>query len=151
MTERDSFEPTPEQDIKIEDLADKRGISYEMARRVFFGAKIEVDEPAPKPSRKPRHSGNVRDFESDRDHELAEERAAYEPLTEAQRETNRRGVAMARKAIAGNIVDRIIERTRAETDPDPDYGDIHRVEEDLMLDARLRTYFDREEARKDKE
>lgn len=93
-------------------------------------------------------TGHVRDYESDRDAQLAAERAEYEPPTPEKRGIAQRGAALARKALAPLLVDRIIEQVHEGTPTDPDYNDIARRDEELTLNARLRTHFDKQEARK---
>lgn len=68
----------------------------------------------PRPKRKPRPTGHVRDFESDRDHELAEERAAYKPPTSEQQIASIRGAALAEKAIADRVIQSISDRVDEE-------------------------------------
>jgi hypothetical protein len=144
---------TPEQEASVEDLADKRGISMDMARRAILGERIEPTGPiaAPKEPTKPHRIGHVRDFESDRDHEDAALRAAYVELTPeeraAQQQINSEGRAKVDIALDEAFgKDRHIKAIEAKVEAmipiDPD-----RVQESLkarerMTNALLRKHFD---------
>ena len=150
MSEQDQFDPTPEQQAAIEDLAEKRGISTEMARRAFFGARIEPEGPVatPKNPHKIRPTGHVRDYESDRDHELADERAAYEPLSDEQRAINARGRALLRPLRDKLELDNATRRVKeAHAHPDPDYLDKEAEDEERELNAQMRKIYERRQNR----
>ena len=86
---------------RLEAMMDGSGFSRDRAE-IKLGQKIvagTTETPrVTSPERKLHPTGHVRDFESDRDHQLAEERAAYEPLPENQAEINLRGRAMVEAA-----------------------------------------------------
>lgn len=143
---------TPEQTASVEDLAEKRGISIDMAERAILGIKIEPTEPFAAPKTPKLHpTGHVYDYETDRDHEDAALRAEYKKLTpeEAvqQRETNAGGRALVEAALDEEFgKDRKIKAIEEKVDEmipiDPD-----RVEESLKARERqktalLRKYFD---------
>lgn len=119
-----------------------------------FSAAVEPPRFA-RPDRKPRPTGNVRDFETDRDHELAAERANYEELTEEQLEERRTASKNGRVAIEAALddafgKDRHIKAIEAKVERmipiDPD-----RVQESLaarerQVNALLRKHFEDKEA-----
>ena len=86
---------------RLEAMMDGSGFSRDQAE-IKLGQKIVAGTTeTPRVTslvRKLHPTGRVRDFESDRDHQLAEERAAYEPLPENQAEINLRGRAMVEAA-----------------------------------------------------
>lgn len=150
MSEQDQFDPTPEQQAAIEDLADKRGISTEMARRAFFGARVEPEGPvaAPKGPHKRHPTGHVYDYESDRDHELAEERAAYQPLSDEQRGINARGRALLQPLRDKLEIDNAIRHVEeAHAHPDPYYLDKDAESKQRELNAQMRAIHDRRQKR----
>lgn len=150
MSEQDQFGPTPEQQAAIEHIVETRGISPEMARRAFFGAKIEPDGPvaAPKGPPKLHPTGHVHDYESDRDHELAAERAVYQPASTEQSEINARGRAMIEKELDLEFgYDRKIKAIEAQVEQeipiDPDNVEKSLADRERLVTARLYTHFGR--------
>lgn len=122
------------------DMAEKR-----IGRKIVAGS-TEVP-PSASPERKPRHSGHVRDFESDRDHELAAERAAYKPPSAEQPEINQRGRALVDAALDEQFgkdrhVARIINEVHEQIPLDPNNTEASESARSRMISARLRTYFD---------
>lgn len=101
------------------------------------------EPPRERRERKRRPTGHVRDFESDRDHDLAAERAAYEPLSDEQLETNRRGAEMLRKSMADRAIQNIVDRVNAMIPIDPDNVAKSEEARERHLNALLRTHFDR--------
>lgn len=101
MSETPSFDTSPEQDAAIEGLADKRGISFDMARRAFFGTRIEPDGPvaAPKtPQPHYSHRGG-RSYEgisgADVSRMIANEDAAGQPPVSAEDRAEHKAVLEA--------------------------------------------------------
>ena len=79
---------------RLEAMMDGSGFTRDRAE-IKLGQKIvagttETPHITP-PERKLHQTGHMRDFESDRDHQLASERAAYESLPENQAEINLHG------------------------------------------------------------
>lgn len=150
MTEQYPFDTTPEQDDAIEKLADKRGISFELARRAFLGISAETEGPvaAPKSPPKLRPTGHVRDFESDRDHELAEERAAFEPISDEQKEINARGRALLQPIRDKLEIDNAIRHVEeAHAHPDPDRIPEDEESKQRELNVQMRKIYERRQNR----
>lgn len=145
--ENQPFDPD---ERRIEAMMDGSGFSREQAElklghKVVSGA-TELPR-TPRPPRKPRRTGHVRDFESDRDHQLAEERAAYQPPSPEQSEINVRGRALVEEALdeafgKDRKIQAIVDEVHRMIPIDPD--DVKKSEEarERMINARLRTFFD---------
>lgn len=143
---------TPDQAASAEELADKRGISIDMAERAILGAKIEDDRPHRSPRERRQHrTGHVRDYESDRDHELAELRESYVPMTEEEIEQQRAANAHGRMLVEEALDDAfgkdrkikaIQEQVEREIPIDPDNVAKSLADRERLINARLRTYFE---------
>lgn len=129
---------------------DGSGFSREQAE-IKLGQKVvsgATELPrAPRSPHKPRRSGHVRDFESDRDHELAEMRAAYEPSSPEQGEVNARGRALIEAALdeafgKDRKIQAIVDEVHRMVPIDPDNVAKSQEDRERMVTARLRTYFD---------
>lgn len=148
MNSESRFDPN---ERRVEVMMDGSGFSREsaevrMGRKVVSGA-TEMP-PAPHPKRKPRRTSHVRDFESDRDHELAQMRAEYQPPLPGQPEINERGRAAVESALDETFgrnrhIDAIVARVHQEIPIDPDDVSGSEAARDRLINARLRTYFDR--------
>ena len=138
---------TPEQESSVEDLADKRGISIDMAERAILGERIESSEPVATPKvRKPHYShrgGRAYPEISGRDigRMMANEEAASQPEVplEARREISARGRAAVEEALDEAFgKDRKLEAIRRKVEQmiplRPDY-----MAEDLAARERLET------------
>ena len=145
--ENQPFDPD---ERRIEAMMDGSGFSREQAE-LKLGHKVvsgTTELPrTPRPPRKPRRTGHVRDFESDRDYQLAEERAAYQPPSPEQGEVNTRGRALVEEALdeafgKDRKIQAIVDEVHRMIPIDPD--DVKKSEEarDRMINARLRTLFD---------
>lgn len=135
---------------RIEAMMDGSGFSRDRAE-VKAGKKVvsgTTEPPAtPRPKRKPRRTGNVRDFESDRDHELAQMRAEYVPPSPEQPEINARGREAVESALdeafgKDRRIQAIVDRVHQEIPIDPD--DVVKSEQarERLINARIRTYLD---------
>ncbi len=100
MTAENDSHTTPEQDAKIEDLVDKRGISYDMAREIL-GLTVEVNprKLPGKPVSYDKPSGHVRGFSDGelRDSEIHQ--STHFPTAE-ERASLARGISLARQELA---------------------------------------------------
>lgn len=145
---------TPEQEASAEDLAEKRGISIDMAERAILGLRIEPTEPVAAPRvRKLHQTGHVHDYESDRDHEDAALRAEYKKLTPEEEAEQREIAAHGRALIEAKLdeefgkdrrIKAIQERVEREIPIRPDYVAEDKAARERLLNARLRAYFDRQ-------
>lgn len=108
---------TPEQNAAAEDLAEKRGISIDMAERAILGIRVEETEPVatPKAPHKPRASRRGRGSYSEKSgrdvsREMANQYAEEHPTSpeeqQEQRAVNERGAEMARRALRAARSDR---------------------------------------------
>lgn len=143
MSETSSFDISPEQQAAIEDLADKRGISMEMAQRAFFGAKIQPKGPIAAPKEPVKHRGSyVRGFYDGepRDSELYK---SDEPLSDEQHAINAEGLAGLQSFRDKLEIENAIRRTEEEfSDPDPYDPKKYQEEKERVLNARLRKIYD---------
>jgi hypothetical protein len=152
MTIETPFDETPfdPDERRIEAMTEGSGFSRDLAE-IKAGKKIvsgTTELPAtPRPKRKPRRTGHVRDFESDRDHELAQMRAEYQPPSPDQSEITSRGRAAVEAALDETLgkdrhIQAIVDKVHQEIPIDPD--DVAKSEQarERLINARLRTYFD---------
>lgn len=147
MNTEPSFDPD---ERRIEAMMDGSGFSRDRAE-INLGKKVvsgtsELPAPA-RVERKPRRTGHVRDFESDRDYQLAEERANYQPPSPQQAEINSRGRAQVEAALDDAFgKDRVIKAIEAEVHRmipiDRDNVAKSEADRERMITARLRAYFD---------
>lgn len=135
---------------RIEAMMDGSGFSRDRAE-VKTGKKVvsgTAEPPAtPRPKRKRRRTGNVRDFESDRDHENAQMRAEYTPPSSDQPEISARGRAAVEAALdeafgKDRHVQAIVDKVNQEIPIDPDNVAKSEEARERLINARLRTYFD---------
>lgn len=146
--ENPKFDPD---EHRIDAMMDGSGFSREEAE-IRLGQKViagSTELPRTlRPSHKLRRTGHVRDFESDRDHDLAEERAAYQPSSPEQQIRNIRGASLAEKAIADNVIQSISDRVDREI-PLDDY-DISKslAEREKRKTILIGQYFARRDAKK---
>ena len=142
--------PFDPEERRIEAMMDGSGFSRERAE-IALGKKVVTGStelpPTPGPARKRRRSGHVRDFESDRDHQLAEERANYQPADPEQPHINARGRAAVEAALDEAFGrDRVIKAIEAEVHRlipiDPDNVAKSEADRERMITARLRTHFE---------
>ena len=143
-------QPFDPDERRIEAMMDGSGFSRERAE-IKLGQKVvsgatELSR-SPRPPRKPHRTGHVRDFESDRDHQLAEERAAYEPLSSEQPVINARGRAAVEAALdeafgKDRKVQAIIDEVHRLIPIDRDNVAKSEADRERMITARLRTFFD---------
>lgn len=143
-------QPFDPDERRIEAMMDGSGFSRERAE-IKLGQKVvsgATELPrTPRPPLKPRRTGHVRDFESDRDHQLAEERAAYEPPSSEQPEINARGRAAVEAALdeafgKDRKVQAIIDEVHRLIPIDRDNVAKSEADRERMITARLRTFFD---------
>lgn len=136
---------------RMEAMESGSGFSRDLAE-IKAGKKIvsgTVEPPAsPRPKRKPRRTGHVYDFTSDRDIEDAQMRAEYQPPSPDQPEINARGRAEVEAALDYEFgedrhIDAIVERVHREIPIDPDDVAKSKEARERMINARLRTYFDK--------
>jgi len=149
MSETSGFDISPEQHAAIEDLADKRGISLEMAQRAFFGLRVEPGGPVAAPKEPRLHrTGHVHDYESDRDHDLAAERAQYAPPTDEDRAAAEQGLANLQPFRDKLEIDNAIRQNdEAFSDPDP-YDRVKYAEaKQRDLNARMRKIYEKRATR----
>jgi len=120
---------TPEQEAEVEDYAEKRGISIDMAERAILG--IRVEDPGEdtvketKKSKKRRSSrrggrsyGEISGTEVSQ--AIARQDALDNPVDHIeQRTVNDRGIAMARRLLGKSEIDTIVRQEQARTDADP--------------------------------
>jgi hypothetical protein len=149
---------TPEQTAQAEDLAEKRGISIDMAERAILGIRVEPSGPvtAPKsPRRRYSHRGG-RSYpeKSGRDvsRELANQEAAEQPelSPEERQAVSRRGRAAVEAALDEEFgKDRHITALEAKVnamipiDPDDVAGSL--AARERQLTALLRTHFEQKD------
>lgn len=148
MSIENQFDPD---ERRLETMMDGSGFSRDRAE-VKAGQKIVAGTTElplmSRPERKRRRTGHVRDFESDRDHELAQMRAEYQPPSPDQPEINARGRAAIEAELDEEFgkdrhIKAIIERVHQEIPLDPDDVAGSEQARERLINARLRTYFDR--------
>lgn len=158
IPQRPDRDMTPEQTAAAEELADKRGISIDMAERAILGIRIEDagSVPTPKASRRPRHSrrgGRAYPEKSGRDisREMANQEAAEHAPTplEERLETSARGRAAIEAALDEEFgKDRKIKAIEEEVNRlipiDPDNVAKSEEARHRLLTARLRIHFDKQ-------
>jgi hypothetical protein len=147
MSIEDQFDPD---ERRIEAMMDGSGFSRDRAEAKLGKKTVSGATEPPKmslPKRKPRRTGHVRDFESDRDHELAQMRAEYKPPSPEQAEISARGRAAVEAALDEALgkdrhIQAIIDKVHQEVPIDPDDVAKSEAARDRLISARLRTYFD---------
>lgn len=149
MTEStESFDPD---ERRHEAMMDGSGFSNYAADRRLDDESLPGSVEPPRfasPKHKPHRTGHVRDFESDRDYDLAAARAEYKPLTDEDR-------AIAREALAGlqsfrdklEIENAIRQNEEAFSDPDPYDREKYLAAKERDLNARMRKIHDKRAAR----
>lgn len=158
IPQRPERDMTPEQTAAAEELADKRGISIDMAERAILGIRIEDAGSVltPKAPRKPRHSrrgGRSYPEKSGRDisREMANQEAAEQAPTplEERLETSARGRAAIEAALDEEFgkdrkIKAIVEEVNRLIPIDPDNVAKSEADRERMITARLRAHFERE-------
>jgi hypothetical protein len=153
MTIETPFDETPfdPDERRIEAMMDGSGFSRDLAE-IKAGKKIVSGttelSAAPRSKRKPRQTGHVRDFESDRDHELAQMRAEYQPPAPNQSEIDSHGRALAEAALDEKYgkdrhIKAIVAQVHREIPIDPDNVTKSEEARDRLINARIYTHFDR--------
>lgn len=149
MSIESQFDPD---ERRIEAMMDGSGFSRDRAetklgKKIVSGA-TELPQ-APRPPHKLHRTGHVRDYESDRDHQLALERAAYQPPSPEQAGINARGRAGVEAALdeafgKDRHIQAIIDEVHRQIPIDPDNVQKSEADRERMITARLRTHFDRQ-------